>query len=129
MKFISVTNYNPANILLFKVINRNTRKRWEIFSELTTKIPERRHWCRSGISGIVIVNVEHISHLFHLFFCWLWTRMFYGCEITDFSSQKNAFRSSRSQMLFKIELQAWRPPTLLKIDSNEGVFLWILQTF
>ena len=129
MKFISMTNYNPANIFLFKVINRNTRKRWEIFSELATKIPERRHWCRSGINGIVIVNVEHISHLFHLFLLLTLNTYVYGCEIPDFSSQKNALRSSRSQMLFKIELQAWRPPTLLKIDSNEGVFLWILQTF
>ena len=30
---------NPANIYLFKVNNRNTRKRCEIFSKLTVKIP------------------------------------------------------------------------------------------
>ena len=38
--------YNPANIYLFKVNNRSTRKRCEIFSKLT-------------------------SHTF--FYCWLWT--------------------------------------------------------
>ena len=33
---------NPANIYLFKVNNRNTRKRCEICSKLTIKTPERR---------------------------------------------------------------------------------------
>ena len=33
---------NPANIQLFKVNNRNTRKRCEICSKLTIKTPERR---------------------------------------------------------------------------------------
>ena len=32
----------PANIYLFKVNNRNARKRCEIFSKLTIKTPERR---------------------------------------------------------------------------------------
>ena len=32
----------PANIYLFKVNNRNTRKRFEICSKLTIKTPERR---------------------------------------------------------------------------------------
>ena len=45
---------------MFKVTNRNTRTRCEIYSKLTIKIPERRHWCRSGI---FVVNFEHISHL------------------------------------------------------------------
>ena len=50
----------PAGICLLKVNNRNTRARCEICSKLTIKIPERRHWRRSGI---FIVNFEHISHL------------------------------------------------------------------
>ena len=32
----------PANIYLYKVNNRNSRKRCEIFSKLTIKTPERR---------------------------------------------------------------------------------------
>ena len=32
----------PANICMFKVNNRNTRKRCKICSELTIKTPERR---------------------------------------------------------------------------------------
>ena len=55
---------NPAYIYLFKVNNRNTRKRWEISSKLTIKTPERHHWRRSGF---FIVNFEHISHLFQVF--------------------------------------------------------------
>ena len=43
-------NY-PANIYLFKVNNRNTRKRCEICSKFTLKTP------------VFIANLEHISHL------------------------------------------------------------------
>ena len=46
---------------MFKVSNRNTRKRCEICSKLTIKPPKRCHWRRFG--GF-IVNFEHISHLF-----------------------------------------------------------------
>ena len=38
-------NY-PANIYLFKVSNKNTRKMYAISSKLTMKIPERRRWRR-----------------------------------------------------------------------------------
>ena len=34
---------NPANIYLFEVNNRNSRKRFEIFSKLTIKTPARRN--------------------------------------------------------------------------------------
>ena len=34
--------YNSANVYLFKVINRNSRKRCEICLKLTVKTPERR---------------------------------------------------------------------------------------
>ena len=34
--------YHSVNIYLFKVNNRNSRKRGEICSKLTTKTPERR---------------------------------------------------------------------------------------
>ena len=47
----------PTNVYLFKVNNRNTRKKCEIFSKLTIKI-ERRHGRRSGI---FIVNFEYMS--------------------------------------------------------------------
>ena len=50
----------PAGIYMLKVNNRNTGTRCEICSKLTIKIPERRHWRRSGV---FIVNFEHISHL------------------------------------------------------------------
>ena len=53
-----------ANIYLFKVSNRNTRKSCEIYTTLTIKTPERGQLYRSGV---FIVNFEHISHLFLLF--------------------------------------------------------------
>ena len=54
----------PANIYLFKVNNRNTRKRCELCSKLIMKTPERCHWRRFNVC---IVNFKHISHLFVLF--------------------------------------------------------------
>ena len=58
--FLSIFASYPAGNYMFKVNNRNTRARCEICSELTIKIPERRHWRRSGI---FIVDFEHILHL------------------------------------------------------------------
>ena len=49
---VSVSNYSANNYLL-KVNNRNTRKRFKIYSKLTIKTPER--------------SFEHISHLLLVF--------------------------------------------------------------
>ena len=35
------SNYAPANIYLFKVNNKNIRKRYEICSKLSIKTPEK----------------------------------------------------------------------------------------
>ena len=59
---------NPGGIYLFKVNNRNTRKMWEIYSKLTIKKTERRHWL------FFIINFEQVfCTLFCCFYCWLWT--------------------------------------------------------
>ena len=55
---------HPDNIYLFKVNNINIRKRCDIYSKLTIKTPERRHWRRSSV---FMVNFEYISHLFLVF--------------------------------------------------------------
>ena len=55
---------DPANIYLFKVYNRNTRKRCEICLKLTIKTPEGCHWLNSSV---FIVNFENTSHLFLVF--------------------------------------------------------------
>ena len=59
-KWVNERGY-PANIYLFKIINRNTRKRREICSKLTIKTPKQRQWRRSGV---FIANFEHILHFF-----------------------------------------------------------------
>ena len=51
------TDYVPANIYLFKINNRNKRKRWNICPKLAIKTPEKCHWCRSGV---FTVKFEHI---------------------------------------------------------------------
>ena len=60
---------------MFKVNNRNSRKKCEICLKSIVKIPERRQWRRSD----VFINFEHILHLFHVFLsmtvmCWMLTR-------------------------------------------------------
>ena len=49
---------------MFKVNNRNSRKRCEICSKLTIKTLERHQW---GRPDVFIVNFEHISHLVLVF--------------------------------------------------------------
>ena len=45
---------DPVGIDMFKVNNRNTRTRCEIYSKLPIKTPERRP------SSVSIVNFEHV---------------------------------------------------------------------
>ena len=49
---------------MFKVNNRSTRTRSEIFSKLTINTPEQRHWHRCSV---FTVNFEHISHIVLVF--------------------------------------------------------------
>ena len=49
-------NYFPINIYLFTVTNRNTRKRCEICSKITTNTREQRHCHRS------VVLMFHIGY-------------------------------------------------------------------
>ena len=53
-----------VGIYLLKVNKKNIRTRCEICSKLTIKIPERRHWRRSGVFS---VSFEHILHLVLVF--------------------------------------------------------------
>ena len=59
-----ISAYSPADIYLLKGNNRNARARYEIYSKLTIKTPERCHW---RCSGVFIVNSEYISHLVLVF--------------------------------------------------------------
>ena len=56
----SFSSTYPSCNYMFKVDNRNTRKRCDICSKLTIKTSEQHHW---HPSGVFIVNFEHISHL------------------------------------------------------------------
>ena len=53
---------HPANIYLFKVIKRNLRKSWKLFSKIAIKRPERRYG--------FFVNFEYIHTFFLCFFWW-----------------------------------------------------------
>ena len=60
MRLFEDVEGNSANIFLFNVNNRTTRKRWEICSNLTIKTPERCQWHRSVVGqykhATVIIN-------------------------------------------------------------------------
>ena len=63
-----IWKYNSSSYagnFMFKIDNRNTRKRSEICSKLTIKILERHQWRHSRV---FIVNFEHISYLVLLFY-------------------------------------------------------------
>ena len=53
----------PVIIYLFKANNRSIRRIHEIWSKLTIKTTEQRHWRRP----VVFVNFEQISHIVLVF--------------------------------------------------------------
>ena len=53
--------YFPANIYLFKVNNRNTEKRCEIYSKLTIKTPERRQFFSFSIVDFEQVKARWLT--------------------------------------------------------------------
>ena len=63
--YINKDRYFLANIYLFKVNGRNTRKRGEISSKLIIKN-------QSDVIGVVLVFLLLILNIFHIFFqCFL----------------------------------------------------------
>ena len=59
-KHIFKVDINPIVIYVFKVNHRSTRKRWEIYSKLTIRIPERRH-SRKNRHSSKLIYVENIN--------------------------------------------------------------------
>ena len=58
----SSPNQIPAGNYMFKVSNRDTRKRCEIYSELTIKTPEWRHWQTHKFWYKVTLNPYRSGH-------------------------------------------------------------------
>ena len=85
----------PVDIYLLKVNNRNTRTRFEIYSKLTIKTPERRHWSRSGV---FIVNFKHILHLAPVFIL--------NMQLPDGIQQKQTDAFSNNRLLHFVII--WR---------------------
>ena len=54
-----------ANIYLFKINDRKSRKSCEICSKLTIKTPERRQGCRFGVL-LLTLNIFHTVFLVFL---------------------------------------------------------------
>ena len=58
--------YIPANIYLFNVDKRRTRKRVEICSKLTIKTPEQRHYV---VLVFLLLTLNIIQTFFCCFYC------------------------------------------------------------
>ena len=52
----------PADIYLFKITNRSTRKWYKLSSKLKIKTPERRQWHRSSVFIIGTVFTVLFEH-------------------------------------------------------------------
>ena len=59
---VTASNF-PTSNYMFKVNNRNTRTRYEIYSKLAKKTLERRQW-----RGVVLVSLLLTVNIFHTFF-------------------------------------------------------------
>ena len=88
----------PAGNYMFKVNNRNTRRRCEICSKLTIKVSERR---QSRCSGVFIVNFKHISHLVLVFLLLIDFHMKISCRFEiSFRSKLSIWNSCRFEFHF-----------------------------
>ena len=96
---------HPANICLFKINNRQTRKRCEIFSKLTVKTPERRQRRRSGV---FIVNFENILHLFLVFLLLtLNKKMLAGSDFVLLKTSKKTIKTKQYKKLTYTKQKNW----------------------
>ena len=57
------------NTYLFKISNRNNRKKGKMCSKLTTQTPD---WCNWRRSSVFNVNFEHVSYFLQSLYYWLW---------------------------------------------------------
>ena len=58
----------PSKCLPFHGNSRNTRTRYQMYSNLRIKTSQRRYWRYWRRSGVFVVEFKHISHLFLVFF-------------------------------------------------------------
>ena len=137
----------PVNIYLFKVNNRNTRKRCKISSKLTIKIPERGHWRHTVV---FIVNFEHISYLFlqflllilrfylfpGIFILSCWHFQIACCRIGHYSNQILQQKNRRCEVSLLLTLTWW---IIISTNINHSKFCslvlilaisnWMIKTY
>ena len=119
----------PVNIYLFKVNNRNPRKRCEICSKILIWTAERHRYlwtCFISFSSASIVDYEQVL------FCWedtkneiahYFQKQCRNNELTKFTWKHLC------QSLFLIKLQAEDLQLYQIRESDRGVFLWIFRNF
>ena len=101
-----------ANIFLFKVSSRNTRKSREVCSKLTTKTPEIPELRQERRSGVFIVNFEHFLYL--LLLMTLNKQMFVGLILRRLN---NCFSSRCTRNLINMLFRFLLEPTPFSFDE------------
>ena len=110
---------------MFKVNDRNTRTSCEIFSKLTIKTSQRRHWRRSGV---FIVNFENIPHLVLVFLLFILNMQFPAGHILQ--SNKHALISISFSNNTLISFQSFRGKKgMLLLEFNCKLMVEFLKNF
>ena len=109
-----------ANKYMLKVSNINTRKKCEIYWNLTIKALEQRQWCRSGV---FIVNFEHISRFFLVFiFLTLNRLMFVGTYCLEFVSEAGICYNSWISIFWLVEILDFSEKFYFTVDDSLNNF-------
>ena len=123
--FLNVTTF-LAGINLLKAHDTNTKKKCEIYSKLTIKMPERRHWRRFGV---FIVSFEHISYLV-LVFLLLTLNILLPAELLlllnlTISTRRSKLKTYKNANQFDIphNITETGPRNIEKITTNNETFL------
>ena len=88
-KLVNFAKYYPVDIYLLKVNNRNSRKSYEICSELTIKTPERRQWRLGYVKTWVWNVISRISYIPARSGTWFTSNI--ALELTFLWSHENHF--------------------------------------
>ena len=97
--------------------DRDSLYEWLLHSRLLWKKAWNNEY-QSEYESVSRISIWINFHLSHMFF-----------KIGVFKALANFIGKHQCWSIFLIKLQAWRPATLLKRDSNTGVLLWNFRNF
>ena len=112
----------PANVYLFKVKNKNTRKSREIRSKLTLETPK---WRQRHCFLVLIVNFEYISHLCLLFVLLTVSRWMFAWNNWQPECILSELKKRESSRIFLMFINGEWSTNLRLNYLDDGLFYWI----